>query len=92
MKLINSTDGKIDEISDATETARKSNAFALAGTVRLVLGVKMMIAGLYFWLFDGGNAEGLGLLFLISSPFVILTDKKADESPVFGLNKAESGG
>ena len=42
----------------------------------------MMIAGLYFWLFYGGNADGLGLVLLIGSPFVILTDKKANESPV----------
>jgi hypothetical protein len=49
---------------------------ALAGPVRLILGLTMMIAGLYFGLFTEMPGHGLGLLFFIVSPFVFLTDKK----------------
>ena len=47
-----------------------------AGLIRLVLGLTMMIAGLYFGLFTGMPGHGLGLLCFIVSPFVFLTDKK----------------
>ena len=60
----------------ATEMKRETNSPALAGTVRIILGMVMLIAGLYIWLFLGGKAEGLGLMFLIGSPFLILTDKQ----------------
>ncbi len=60
----------------ATEMERGTNSPALAGTFRLLMGMLMLIAGLYIWVFAGGKGEGLGLLFLICSPFVILTDKK----------------
>jgi predicted metal-binding membrane protein len=50
---------------------------ALAGRVRLILGLTMMIAGLYFGLFTALPGHGLGLLFFIVSPFVFLTDKKS---------------
>lgn len=60
----------------AIEMKRGTNSPAFAGTVRMILGLAMLIAGLYIWLFLGGRGEGLGLLFLIGSPFVILTDKK----------------
>ena len=49
---------------------------ALAGRIRLILGLTMMIAGLYFGLFTDMPGHGLGLLFFIVSPFVFLTDKK----------------
>lgn len=52
------------------------NSSALAGRVRLILGLTMMIAGLYFGLFTEMPGHGLGLLFFIISPFVFLTDKK----------------
>ncbi len=48
----------------------------LAGRVRLILGLTMMIAGLYFGLFTEMPGQGLGLLSFIASPFVFLTDKK----------------
>jgi len=60
----------------ATEIQRGTNSPALAGTFRLLLGMLMLIAGLYIWVFAGGKGEGLGLLFLLGSPFVILTDRK----------------
>ena len=49
---------------------------APAGRIRLILGLAMMIAGLYFGLFTDMPGHGLGLLFFIVSPFVFLTDKK----------------
>lgn len=60
----------------ATEIQRETNSPAIAGTFRLLLGMLMLIAGLYIWLFLGGKGDGVGLLFLLGSPFVILTDKK----------------
>jgi hypothetical protein len=63
-----------------TEIKRGTTSPVLAGTVRIILGLAIMIAGLYFWLFLDGKADGLGLLFLLSSPFVILTDKQESET------------
>ena len=48
----------------------------LTGPVRLILGLTMMIAGLYFGLFTEMPGQGLGLLSFIASPFIFLTDKK----------------
>lgn len=63
-----------------TNYAPEMNGYAdapeLAGSVRLVLGLTMMIAGLYFGLFTEMPGQGLGLLSFIISPFVFLTDKK----------------
>jgi hypothetical protein len=61
----------------ATETKGNVNSPALAGTVRLILGLAMMFAGLYFGLFTEVPGHGLGLLFFIVSPFVFLTDRKS---------------
>ena len=52
------------------------NSPALAGNFRLILGLTMMISGLYFGLFTDVMGHGLGLLFFIASPLVFLTDKK----------------
>ncbi len=60
----------------ATEMKGNVNSPALAGRVRLILGMAMMIGGLYFGLFTDMPGHGLGLLFFIVSPFVFLTDKK----------------
>lgn len=43
--------------------------------LRLLLGLSMMISGLYFGLFTVGAGEGLGLLSFMVSPFVMVTDK-----------------
>ena len=59
-----------------TEVNGHANSPELAGPVRLILGLTMMIAGLYFGLFTEVTGHGLGLLFFIVSPFVFLTDKK----------------
>jgi len=60
----------------ATETNGNANSPALAGRVRLILGLTMMIAGLYFGLFTAVTGHGLGLMCFIVSPFVYLTDRK----------------
>jgi hypothetical protein len=65
-----------NEMNYAIDTQRGTNSPVLAGTFRLLLGMLMLLAGLYIWAFAGGRGEGVGLLFLIVSPFVILTDKK----------------
>jgi hypothetical protein len=43
--------------------------------IRLVLGMLMMLGGLYFGLFTVGAGEGLGFLTVMASPFVMVTDK-----------------
>lgn len=60
----------------ATETNGYAHTPELAGPVRLILGLTMMIAGLYFGLFTEMPGRGLGWLSFIASPFVFLTDKK----------------
>lgn len=65
----------------ANEMQRGADSPALAGTFRLLVGMAMLIAGLYIWAVTGGKGEGLGLMFLICSPFVILTDKKETAFP-----------
>ncbi len=60
----------------STEMKGNENSPELAGQVRLILGLTMMIAGLYFGLFTDIPGHGLGLLFFIVSPLVFLTDKK----------------
>ena len=59
----------------ATELKAPATYPTPAGKIRLILGLTMMIAGLYFGLFVGGQGHGLGLLSFLVSPFVILTDK-----------------
>jgi hypothetical protein len=63
-----------------TNYAAQMNEYAgtpeLAGPLRLIMGLTMMLAGLYFGLFTAMPGHGLGLLSFIVSPFVILTDKK----------------
>ena len=65
---------------DMTNYAAEMNGYAhspaLAGRFRLILGLTMMIAGLYFGLFTEIPGHGLGLLAFIVSPLVFLTDKK----------------
>ena len=60
----------------ATEVNGIIDSPALAGTLRLILGLTMMIGGLYFGLFTEMPGQGLGLLCFIASPFIFLTDKK----------------
>lgn len=60
----------------ATDIYGNANSPQLAGNFRLVIGLIMMFAGLFFGLFTEMPGHGLGLLSFIVSPFVILTDKK----------------
>ena len=60
----------------STEIYGSVNSPEPAGKFRLILGLIMMFAGLYFGLFTETPGHGLGLLSFIVSPFVILTDKK----------------
>lgn len=60
----------------ATEIKRATNVPMTAGKVRLMLGMATIITGIYFRLFSGGKLEGLGLLFLLVSPFIFITDKR----------------
>ena len=59
-------------------TARFGNAHSPepAGKFRLILGLTMLIGGLYCGFFTDMPGHGLGLLFSLVSPFVLLTDKK----------------
>ena len=61
-----------------TEINGNAGSPVLAGKFRLILGMIMMIGGLYFGLFTEVAGHGLGLLFFIVSLFVFLTDKKRD--------------
>ena len=60
----------------STEIYGNVNSPKLAGKVRLVIGMIMMFAGLYFGLFTEMPGHGLGLLSFLVSPFVFLTDGK----------------
>jgi hypothetical protein len=60
----------------STEIYGSVNSPQLAGKIRLLLGLVMMFAGLYFGLFTEVSGHGLGLLSFLVSPFVILTDNK----------------
>ena len=60
----------------ATQMNGNINSPALAGRIRLILGLTMMVAGLYFGLFTALPGHGLGLMAFIVSPLVFLTDKK----------------
>jgi hypothetical protein len=62
-------------MSYAAEITRKSGLPTIGEKVRLLFGLLMMISGLYFGLFSAGGSEGLGLLSVLASPFVMVTDK-----------------
>ena len=73
-------DLELTEISDvfsqqirSDETKKQAPAFI--EKVRIMLGVAMMFAGLYFGLFTIGASEGLGYLSVLASPFVMIADK-----------------
>jgi hypothetical protein len=66
---------KGEKMNYAAEITRKKGVTTLVEKLRLVLGLSMMISGLYFGLFTVGAGEGLGLLSFMVSPFVMVTDK-----------------
>ena len=70
----------ITEISDvfsqqirSVETKKQTPAFI--EKVRIMLGLAMMVAGLYFGLFTIGASEGLGYLSVLASTFEKIADK-----------------
>ncbi|MBX7172917.1 MAG: hypothetical protein K1X72_18240 [Pyrinomonadaceae bacterium] len=62
-------------MSYTNEIKRNTNVLTFFEKVRLMLGVVMMISGLYFGLFTVGVGEGLGMLSFMASPFLLGFDK-----------------
>lgn len=48
----------------------------VAGNLRILLGLLMILAGLYVAAVSNLPGNGLGFLLMLASPFVILKDKK----------------
>ena len=48
----------------------------IAGTFQFLLGLTMLIAGLYISTLSDIQGHGFGLLLILSSPFVILKDSE----------------
>ena len=61
----------------AAETMRKTSDPRFIEKFRMILGVLMMFAGLYFGFFTSGASEGLGFLAVMASPFVMVADKRS---------------
>lgn len=57
------------------ETIGTTNYSAVIEKGRILLGLVMLFAGLYFGLFSVGAGEGLGFLSVMASPFMMLSDK-----------------
>lgn len=62
-------------MSCAVEMVKPPNFSTISERFRLMLGLVMVFAGLYFGLFSVGIGEGLGILSVMASPFVIVADK-----------------
>lgn len=61
-----------------TERDIVSETPALAGSIRFLLGLTVMILGLMVGFFYDGQGHGLGFLLMFASPFIILTDKREE--------------
>ena len=48
----------------------------IAGTLQFLLGLTMLIAGLYISTLSDLQGHGFGLLLILGSPFVILKDSE----------------
>jgi hypothetical protein len=59
----------------AAKIGRKTAEPRFVEKFRIIMGLLMMFAGLYFGFFTAGASEGLGLLAVMASPFVMITDK-----------------
>jgi len=62
-------------LNGAAETVRKTGDPRFIEKFRVILGVLMMFAGLYFGFFTAGASEGLGFLSAMASPFVMVTER-----------------
>lgn len=59
-----------------TETNEGYDAMALAGTLRFLIGLMVLVFGLYVGFFYEGGGQSLGLLLLFATPFIILKNEK----------------
>lgn len=57
------------------EVQQNYDAPVLAGTFRFLLGLTMVVIGLYIATLTDVQGHGFGLLLVLGSPFVILKDK-----------------
>lgn len=62
-----------------TERNIISESPALAGTIRFLAGLIVMMLGLYLGFFYSGQGNGVGFLLMFASPFIILTDKGKED-------------
>jgi len=62
-------------MNNAAVIKRNTNFTTLSERTRLLAGLVMMFTGLYFGLFTVGIGESVGLLSVLASPFVMVTDK-----------------
>lgn len=62
-------------MNSLAQTGRYTNFTTLSERARLLAGLVMMFTGLYFGLFTVGIGESVGLLSVIASPFVMVSDK-----------------
>jgi hypothetical protein len=65
---------QLEQIVEAKKT-NKTGFATVTEKIRLLLGMLMMFSGLYFGLFANLGGEGLGLLSVMISPFVMIADK-----------------
>jgi hypothetical protein len=62
-------------MSNTVELNRNAYFPTLTEKIRLFFGLLMMILGLYFGFVSTGVGESLGFLSVMTSPFVMITDK-----------------
>lgn len=58
------------------ENRKDSDKPALAGNIRLLLGLVMILAGFYIATLSNVQGHGLGFLLVFGSPFIIFKDDK----------------
>lgn len=59
-----------------SEVRRNYDEPVLAGTYRFLLGILMLIAGIYISTLTDFQGHGFGYLLILGSPFVVLKDNK----------------
>lgn len=58
------------------ETFKSNDTPVLAGTFRFLFGLFVLFVGFYFAVMSEITGHGLGFLMVLSSPFILLTDRK----------------
>lgn len=61
-------------MSYRAEVQKNYDTPVIAGTFQFLLGLTILIAGLYISTLSDFQGHGLGLLLILGSPFVILKD------------------